>query len=122
MDFLGIGPIELLVVLIIALIVVGPERLPHIAQSVGKTMRDLRAMSQGLTAELQQELAQIPSIEAGEQKLQKALTKPLKEAQAEIQQSLNVPPLSSPSEATTEAAPPKTPPAPATPTIPNDDA
>ena len=44
MDFLGIGPLELIVVAIIALIVVGPERLPELAQSVGKTLRGLRAM------------------------------------------------------------------------------
>ena len=50
MDFLGIGPLELIVVLIIAFIVVGPDRLPELARSIGKTMRDVRALSQGLVS------------------------------------------------------------------------
>ena len=39
---LNVGPLELLVVLAVALIVVGPERLPELARSVGKAMRQLR--------------------------------------------------------------------------------
>lgn len=119
MDFLGIGPLELLVVLIIALIVVGPERLPEIAQSIGKTLRDLRTMSQGLTSDWQQELNSLPRIETGEKALQQSLTAPLKEAQAEFQQALSAP-LTSPSEVTAKPAPPETPPAESN-TIENDD-
>jgi sec-independent protein translocase protein TatA len=36
------GPLELVVVLVIALIVLGPKRLPETARSVGKGMRELR--------------------------------------------------------------------------------
>jgi sec-independent protein translocase protein TatB len=39
---LNVGPLELLVVLAVALIVVGPERLPELARSVGKALRQLR--------------------------------------------------------------------------------
>jgi Tat protein translocase TatB subunit len=90
MDFLGIGPLELVVILIIALIVVGPERLPQLAQSIGKTMRDLRAMSQGLTTEWQREISSISDIDPGEG-LQEALTKPFQEVQAEVKQALSAP-------------------------------
>jgi sec-independent protein translocase protein TatA len=39
---LQVGPLELIVVLIIALIVLGPQRLPDVARSVGRGMREFR--------------------------------------------------------------------------------
>jgi sec-independent protein translocase protein TatB len=39
---LNIGPQELIVVLIIALIVVGPQRLPELGRTIGKAMREFR--------------------------------------------------------------------------------
>lgn len=39
---LNVGPLELIVVLAVALIVVGPERLPELARSVGRALRQLR--------------------------------------------------------------------------------
>jgi Tat protein translocase TatB subunit len=38
----NIGPQELLLILVLALMVVGPKRLPEIARSVGKGVRELR--------------------------------------------------------------------------------
>ena len=38
-----IGPLELLVVGIIALLVLGPSRLPDAARAVGKGMREFRS-------------------------------------------------------------------------------
>jgi sec-independent protein translocase protein TatA len=38
----NVGPLELIVVLIIALIVLGPQRLPDVARSVGRGMREFR--------------------------------------------------------------------------------
>lgn len=49
----GIGPTELIVVLVIALIVVGPERLPQLAGQIGKAIRDFRQMSGDVTGEFQ---------------------------------------------------------------------
>src|SRR5437588_2957114 len=37
-----VGPLELIVVLIIALLVLGPQRLPDAARSVGRGLRELR--------------------------------------------------------------------------------
>ena len=41
----NIGPVELIIVLIIALLVVGPRRLPEMGQAVGKTIREFRKAS-----------------------------------------------------------------------------
>ncbi|HJX38944.1 MAG TPA: twin-arginine translocase TatA/TatE family subunit [Anaerolineae bacterium] len=42
MNFLGVGPAELLVILIIALLVFGPSRLPQVAKDLGKTIGKAR--------------------------------------------------------------------------------
>lgn len=48
----GIGIEELIVILVIALIVVGPERMPELARQAGKAIRDLRRMYDNLRSEL----------------------------------------------------------------------
>jgi sec-independent protein translocase protein TatA len=42
------GPLELMVILVIALIVLGPQKLPEAARSVGRGMRELK---ESLTAD-----------------------------------------------------------------------
>jgi sec-independent protein translocase protein TatA len=41
------GPLEMMVILVIALIVLGPQRLPEAARSVGRGMRELKESLQG---------------------------------------------------------------------------
>lgn len=48
----NVGGGELLVILLIALIVLGPQRLPDAARTVGRVMGDLRRMSSGFQQEL----------------------------------------------------------------------
>jgi sec-independent protein translocase protein TatA len=36
------GPLELMVILVVALIVLGPQKLPEAARSVGRGMRELK--------------------------------------------------------------------------------
>ena len=38
----NIGPMELVIVLVIALIVLGPKTLPEVGRSVGKGMREFK--------------------------------------------------------------------------------
>lgn len=51
MNFFGIGIPELMLILVIALIVFGPQRLPEIGRAIGKAVRDFREMSAGFTSE-----------------------------------------------------------------------
>ncbi|MGA9350397.1 MAG: Sec-independent protein translocase protein TatB, partial [Anaerolineae bacterium] len=56
MNFFNIGTAELILIFIIALIVVGPRRLPEIGREIGKILNDLRKMSQEFTTDLTREL------------------------------------------------------------------
>ncbi|HEY6957508.1 MAG TPA: twin-arginine translocase TatA/TatE family subunit [Candidatus Limnocylindria bacterium] len=47
----GIGPEELMVILILALLVLGPERLPKVARDLGKIVGELRRTSDELRDE-----------------------------------------------------------------------
>lgn len=55
MGFLDIGAGELLLVLIVALIIVGPRKLVDTARSLGKMSRALRKATQDFTASITRE-------------------------------------------------------------------
>lgn len=46
----NVGPMELIVVLIIALVVLGPKKLPEVGKSLGKGMREFKNSISGMTA------------------------------------------------------------------------
>jgi sec-independent protein translocase protein TatA len=48
----SLGPAEILVVLVIALLVFGPNKMPDIARQVGKGFREFRRVQQHLKSEL----------------------------------------------------------------------
>lgn len=48
----NVGGGELLVILLIALIVLGPDKLPEAARKIGKVLTELRRMSQGFQDEV----------------------------------------------------------------------
>ena len=49
----SIGPLEILFVGIIALIVFGPQRLPEIARTIGKTLNEFRRQAAEVRAEFE---------------------------------------------------------------------
>ncbi len=47
----NVGPLELIVVLIIALVVLGPKKLPEVGRSIGHGMREFRNSISGRVEE-----------------------------------------------------------------------
>jgi sec-independent protein translocase protein TatA len=45
----NIGPVELIIILVIALIVIGPGRLPDVGSALGKSIREFRKASSDVT-------------------------------------------------------------------------
>jgi sec-independent protein translocase protein TatA len=43
----NVGPLELIVILAIALIVLGPKKLPEVGRSIGKGMREFKESLNG---------------------------------------------------------------------------
>jgi sec-independent protein translocase protein TatA len=43
----NVGPMELIIVLVIALIVLGPKKLPEVGKSIGKGMREFKEAISG---------------------------------------------------------------------------
>jgi sec-independent protein translocase protein TatA len=62
----NIGPLEVLVVLIIALVVFGPKRLPELGRSLGKGIREFRGSLSGGNDEDEDEQRSQREIESGE--------------------------------------------------------
>jgi len=56
MGFLDIGIGEILLILIVALIIWGPKRIPEIGRGMGKILRAFRKVSFDLTSELTKEV------------------------------------------------------------------
>jgi sec-independent protein translocase protein TatB len=54
----GIGLPELIVILIVALLVVGPSKLPEVARSIGKALGDFRRMADDVKDTFERELDQ----------------------------------------------------------------
>lgn len=62
----NVGPLELAIVLIIALIVFGPKRLPELGRSLGKGIREFRGSVSGDGHEPeQQETIEPPPVVKG---------------------------------------------------------
>jgi Tat protein translocase TatB subunit len=56
MNFLGMGPAELLLIMALALVVFGPEQLPQLARQLGRVVADVRRLSAEATSELHRSL------------------------------------------------------------------
>jgi sec-independent protein translocase protein TatA len=57
----SLGPAEILVVLVVALLVFGPNKMPEIAKQVGKGFREFRRVQQHLKSELRDVVSEFDS-------------------------------------------------------------
>ncbi|NOG74946.1 MAG: twin-arginine translocase TatA/TatE family subunit [Chloroflexi bacterium] len=64
MDIFGIGGSELLVILIVAGLILGPERLARVGREAGKFVRNAKAYFNSLSGELKSELDLLDEVRA----------------------------------------------------------
>ena len=50
----GIGTPGLIVILLVAILLFGPKKLPELGASIGKTLREFKKASRDITEELQE--------------------------------------------------------------------
>ena len=79
MDFFGIGLPEILVILVLLLIVVGPQRLPEMAAQFARLIRQGRRYTRMVTTQLKDELGDIT-------KDYESLREELRQLREEVQQ------------------------------------
>ncbi|ADK80272.1 twin-arginine translocase TatA/TatE family subunit [Sediminispirochaeta smaragdinae] len=56
-----LGPMELILIFVIALLIFGPKKLPEIGKSLGSAIREFRAHSNKLTEELSLDETKAPA-------------------------------------------------------------
>jgi sec-independent protein translocase protein TatB len=66
MNVLGVGPAELIVILVVALVFVGPERLPRLAADIARTIREIRKYTGSLAAEFNEVIQDFEKDTEGE--------------------------------------------------------
>jgi sec-independent protein translocase protein TatA len=63
----GLGFGELVLILIIALIFIGPKKLPELAKGLGQGMREFQKAAKGLTDQIQEEVKNSEESQAKKQ-------------------------------------------------------
>ena len=63
MQFFNVGPWEVTVILMIAILLLGPRRMAEITRTIGRVTAQLRKISQEFTAGIQAELMEIEKQE-----------------------------------------------------------
>lgn len=88
MNFLGVGPAEILVILVVALIVVGPERLPRLAADIARTIREIRKYTDSIASEFNEVVQDFEKETAGERSQWKEIGEGLTSATRSVTEAL----------------------------------
>jgi sec-independent protein translocase protein TatB len=70
-SILGIGGNELIIILVLAAIILGPERIARAARGIGRFVRSTKAYFSSLSSELKAELDILDEMEKVKKDLQK---------------------------------------------------
>ncbi len=77
MDFFGIGFGEVLLIIVVALLIFGPTKIPEISRTIGRVSRNLRKATTDFTSAMEREADEIKQ--------------PLKDAAADAKRDLTEP-------------------------------
>ena len=70
----NVGPTELMIILVLALIVFGPKKLPEMGKSIGKGLKEFRKAQMDIRREITEGLRETPASEAHATKPEAAAT------------------------------------------------
>lgn len=80
-----IGPLELVVIFIVALLAIGPDKLPAYAQKLGQALREFRKVSADVTQDVRESV--IEPLEEAQKPLREAI-EPLEELNREVRKDI----------------------------------
>lgn len=93
MEFLGIGYQEMLLVLVLLLVIVGPERLPGLAYQIGKAVKTMQRYARAVRDEFSDELSyiddQVKTVKGELDNANRALRDQQREFNRELQEATN---------------------------------
>lgn len=88
MEFLGIGYQEIVAILLVALIVLGPERLPQVAYQLGRAVRSMQRYARLVRDEFREELQMLEEEYKGIRAEMEAARAELRAHEAELRARL----------------------------------
>lgn len=90
MNIMGIGPQEMMVIAVIALLVFGPGKLPEVMGQAGKLVRDFRRMSAELSGEFEKTIAEAKDATSGLQAELGGMTREVNSVTNSVRKDLGV--------------------------------
>jgi sec-independent protein translocase protein TatA len=60
-----LGTQDLILILIVAVVIFGPKKLPEIAKGLGRAMREFKNATEGLKGNFQDEVRDLPTFKSG---------------------------------------------------------
>lgn len=88
----NIGPWELILILVVALIVVGPGKLPEVAKSLGKATREFKKATSGMKKEFDEAIKSVeepaapPKVAESQESLESPAQQPKPDTEPSQQQ------------------------------------